>query len=70
MSFTDGLSVLHILMIRNYYPYWRFNNEKLENVKENEGDKHIKHNTDLSTEDAIKFINRNKNNPFFSVFSL
>ena len=48
-----------------YYPYWRFNNEKLENVKENEGDKHIKHNTDLSTEDAIKFINRNKNNPFF-----
>ena len=39
-----------------YYPYWRFNNEKL---------KHIKHNTDLSTEDAIKFINRNKTNPFF-----
>ena len=50
-----------------YYPYWRFNNEKLENVKENEGDKHIKHNTDLSTEDAIKFINRNKNNPFFQL---
>ena len=48
-----------------YYPYWRFNNEKLENIKENEGDKHIKHNTDLSTEDAIKFINRNKTNPFF-----
>ena len=48
-----------------YYPYWRFNNEKLENVKENEGDRHIKHNTDLSTEDAIKFINRNKDNPFF-----
>lgn len=48
-----------------YYPYWRFNNDKLENVKENEGDKHIKHNTDLSTEDAIKFIHRNKENPFF-----
>ena len=43
--------------------------EKLENVKENEGDKHIKHNTDLSTEDAIKFINRNKNNPFFLYFN-
>lgn len=48
-----------------YYPYWRFNNDKLENVKENEGDKHIKHNTDLSTEDAIRFIHRNKENPFF-----
>lgn len=25
----------------------------------------MKHNTDLSTDDAIKFIKRNKNNPFF-----
>ena len=48
-----------------YYPYWRFNNDKLENIKENEGDKRIKHNTDISTDDAIKFIQRNKENPFF-----
>lgn len=48
-----------------YYPYWRFNNEKLENIEENEGDKRIKHNTDISTDDAIKFIQRNKENPFF-----
>lgn len=48
-----------------YYPYWRFNNMNLENIKENEEDKHIKHNTDISTEDAIQFINRNKSNPFF-----
>lgn len=48
-----------------YYPYWRFNNRKLENVAENEGDKHIKHNTDLSTDDAIAFVRRNKENPFF-----
>ena len=48
-----------------YYPYWRFNNDKLENIKENEGDQRIKHNTDLSTEDAIQFNNRNKDNPFF-----
>lgn len=48
-----------------YYPYWRFNNHQLENIKENEGDKRIKHNTDISTDDAIKFINRNRKNPFF-----
>lgn len=48
-----------------YYPYWRFNNRKLENVNENAGDKHIKHNTDISTEDAIQFIRRNQENPFF-----
>lgn len=48
-----------------YYPYWRYNNRKLENIKENERDKHIKHNTDISTEDAIEFVRRNKSNPFF-----
>lgn len=48
-----------------YYPYWRYNNRKLENIKENERDKHIRHNTDISTEDAINFVRRNKNNPFF-----
>lgn len=48
-----------------YYPYWRFDNRELKNIKENEGDKRIKHNTDISTQDAIDFINRNKENPFF-----
>lgn len=48
-----------------YYPYWRFDNDKLVNIKENEHDKHVRHNTDISTDDAIAFINRNKNNPFF-----
>lgn len=48
-----------------YYPYWRFNNEKLENIEENENDQRIKHNTDISTEDAIQFIKRNVDNPFF-----
>ncbi len=48
-----------------YYPYYRFDNDKLINIKENAHDQHVKHNTDLSTEDAIKFINRNKKNPFF-----
>lgn len=48
-----------------YYPYWRFDNRELINIKENEGDKRIKHNTDISTQDAIQFIQRNKKKPFF-----
>lgn len=48
-----------------YYPYWRFHNDKLINIKENEHDRHVKHNTDISTDDAIAFINRNREKPFF-----
>lgn len=48
-----------------YYPYYRFNNYNLENIKANKNDAHKIHNTDLSTDDAIKFIRRNKKNPFF-----
>lgn len=48
-----------------YYPYWRFDNYQLTNIVENEGDKRIKHNTDISTQDAIDFIKRNQDNPFF-----
>lgn len=48
-----------------YYPYYRFNNEELIHIEENAHDQHAKHNTDLSTEDAIKFINRSKGQPFF-----
>ena len=48
-----------------YYPYYRFDNDRLIHIEENAHDQHVKHNTDLSTEDAIKFINRNKKNPFF-----
>ncbi|MDR2915873.1 MAG: sulfatase-like hydrolase/transferase [Tannerella sp.] len=48
-----------------YYPYWRFNNHELGNIEENANDKHTKHNTDISTEDAMCFIKRNKDRPFF-----
>lgn len=48
-----------------YYPFYRFNNDSLINIEENAFDQHVRHNTDISTEDAIKFINRNKDNPFF-----
>lgn len=48
-----------------YYPYWRFNNYELTNIEANSGDQRIRHNTDISTEDAIRFVQRNRENPFF-----
>lgn len=48
-----------------YYPYYRFRGDTLTTIEENAHDAHVKHNTDLSTEDAIGFIDRNRNNPFF-----
>ena len=48
-----------------YYPNSRMDNDQLIHIKANDNDKHIRHNTDISTDDAIGFIKRNKNNPFF-----
>ncbi|MCC8172928.1 MAG: sulfatase-like hydrolase/transferase [Odoribacter sp.] len=48
-----------------YYPYFRFDNRDLTTLEDNEKDQRIKHNTDISTEDAIRFIQNNKGNPFF-----
>lgn len=48
-----------------YYPYYRFHGRELINIYENEGGAHARHNTDISTDDAIAFIRRNKDNPFF-----
>lgn len=48
-----------------YYPYFRFDNRDLTTLKENEKDRRIKHNTDISTDDAIDFIHRNAERPFF-----
>ncbi len=48
-----------------YYPYWRFDNYELKNIEANAADQRIKHNTDISTDDAIRFVQRNQNNPFF-----
>ena len=48
-----------------YYPYYRFHGDSLINIKENEHDARVRHNTEISTDDAIAFIHRNKENPFF-----
>lgn len=48
-----------------YYPYYRFHGDSLITVNENERDAHVRHNTEISTDDAIAFINRKKNHPFF-----
>lgn len=48
-----------------YYPYYRFHGDSLIHIKENEQDARVRHNTEISTDDAIAFIHRNKENPFF-----
>mgnify|MGYP002868284664 CR=1 FL=1 len=48
-----------------YYPYYRFHGDSLINIKENGHDAHVRHNTEISTDDAIQFIHRNKDNRFF-----
>lgn len=48
-----------------YYPYYRFHGDTLINIRENEHDAHVRHNTEISTDDAISFIHRNKQRPFF-----
>ena len=48
-----------------YYPYYRLHGDSLINIAENENDAHVRHNTEISTDDAIAFIHRNKERPFF-----
>jgi arylsulfatase A-like enzyme len=48
-----------------YYPYYRLHGDSLVNITENENDAHVRHNTEISTDDAIAFIHRNKEQPFF-----
>lgn len=48
-----------------YYPYYRFAGDSLKTIEANAHDRHVKHNTDISTDDAIRFIDRNRERPFF-----
>ena len=48
-----------------YYPYYRLHGDSLINIKENEHDAHVRHNTEISTDDAIQFIHCNQDRPFF-----
>ncbi len=48
-----------------YYPYYRLHGDSLITISENEHDAHVRHNTELSTDDALQFIHRNKDRAFF-----
>lgn len=48
-----------------YYPYYRLHGDSLVTIEDNEHDAHVLHNTELSTDDAIQFIRRNQQRPFF-----
>lgn len=48
-----------------YYPAYRMRGDTLTTVTENAHDAHVRHNTEISTDDAIAFITREKDHPFF-----
>ncbi len=48
-----------------YYPYYRFHGDSLVNIEENADGRHGRHNNDISTDDALAFIERNSDRPFF-----
>lgn len=48
-----------------YYPAKRFNNRQLVDVPENQNGVQGKHCNDISTDEAIQFIQENKEKPFF-----
>lgn len=48
-----------------YYPNYRFHGDSLITISANEHDAHVRHNTEISTDDAIAFITREKDHPFF-----
>ena len=48
-----------------YYPYYRLWGDSLVHIEANAHDAHVRHNTEISTDDAIAFIHRNKERPFF-----
>lgn len=48
-----------------YYPSYRIHGDSLVRVSENAHDAHVRHNTEISTDDAIAFIHREKDHPFF-----
>lgn len=48
-----------------YYPDYRFHGDELVDISENQHDAHVLHNTEISTNDAIGFITREKDHPFF-----
>ena len=48
-----------------YYPYYRLHGDSLITIAENEHDAHVRHNTEISTDEAIQFVHRNRERPFF-----
>ncbi|NDW19128.1 arylsulfatase [Dysgonomonas sp. 216] len=57
--------MIHEPNSHNYYPYIRYRNREEYVIEDNLNDKRIDHNTDRATIEALDFIRRNKNNPFF-----
>lgn len=48
-----------------YYPSKRYHNRELIDIPDNQNGAQTRHNNDISTDDAIQFIQENKQRPFF-----
>lgn len=57
--------LIHEPRSHNYYPSVRWKNRESYIIEDNLNDKKIDHNTDRATREALDFIERNKQNPFF-----
>lgn len=57
--------LIHEPRSHNYYPTIRYRNREEYIILDNLNDKKIDHNTDRSTLEAIDFIQKNKDRPFF-----
>ncbi|MDR1865771.1 MAG: sulfatase-like hydrolase/transferase [Bacteroidales bacterium] len=53
----------------NYYPAIRYRNREEYTIEENLNDRRKRHSTDIATEEAIDFIKREKDKPFFLFLS-
>ncbi|MFV0522570.1 MAG: sulfatase-like hydrolase/transferase [Mangrovibacterium sp.] len=57
--------LIHEPKSHNYYPSVRWKNRERYIIKDNLGGKHVDHNTDRSTKEAIEFLKNNKESKFF-----
>lgn len=57
--------LIHEPESHNYYPSVRYRNRERYIIKKNTGGKAIDHNTDRATDEALAFIRRNRETPFF-----
>lgn len=65
-GFNEWFGYLHQVHAHFYYPYWLTKNSDKYFLPENEGHKQARYSHDEIHKQALDFIKRNKDNPFFA----